>query len=301
MKGFSRPGSVITAALFLAVSVTWGTTWMAMKIALTSFTPLLATGLRFLLASPVLIGFARAGGHPLLFPAGKRRFQCCLALFYFSLPFSLMIYAEETVSSGMASLLFAVMPVAVLSVSWLLTRQGVSRLQLAGTVIVMLALATIIISESGTTEIQSWKGVAAILLAVGCHAVMYVMSKKHCAGISVLTSNALPCLGAALILLIVGFVQTPVGLTHIDTRAIAAVIYLGVVAGILGIMAYFQLQKRVSPFRASMVYFIFPLIALSLDDILNGQTISPLSALMVIPLLVGLFLVLRPSPLSASR
>jgi putative membrane protein PagO len=102
-------------------------------------------------------------------------------------------------------------------------------------------------------------------------------------------------------LLIVGFVQTPVGLTHIDTRAIAAVIYLGVVAGILGIMAYFQLQKRVSPFRASMVYFIFPLIALSLDDILNGQTISPLSALMVIPLLVGLFLVLRPSPLSASR
>lgn len=201
----------------------------------------------------------------------------------------------------MASLLFAAMPVAVLSVSWLLTRQGVSRLQLAGTVIVMLALATIIISESDTTEIQSWKGVAAILLAVGCHAVMYVMSKKHCGGISVLTSNALPCLGAALMLLIVGFVQTPVGLTHIDTRAIAAVIYLGVVAGILGITAYFQLQKRVSPFRASMVYFIFPLIALSLDDILNGQTISPLSALMVIPLLVGLFLVLRPSPLSASR
>jgi putative membrane protein PagO len=93
-----------------------------------------------------------------------------------------MIYAEETVSSGMASLLFAVMPVAVLSVSWLLTRQGVSRLQLAGTVIVMLALATIIISESGTTEIQSWKGVAAILLAVGCHAVMYVMSKNTVAG-----------------------------------------------------------------------------------------------------------------------
>jgi drug/metabolite transporter (DMT)-like permease len=60
-----------------------GTTWIAMKIALTSFTPVLATGLRFLLASPVLIGLARAGGHPLLFPVGKRRFQCCLALFIF--------------------------------------------------------------------------------------------------------------------------------------------------------------------------------------------------------------------------
>lgn len=301
MKGFSRTNSLITAALFLAVSATWGTTWLAMKIALTSFTPVLATGLRFLLASPVLIGLARAGGHPLLFPVGKRRFQCCLALFYFSLPFSLMIYAEETVSSGMASLLFAVMPVAVLSVSWLLTRQGVSRLQLIGTLIVMMALSTIIIRESGTAEIQSWTGVAAILLAVGCHAVMYVLCKKHCSGISVLTSNALPCLGAAFILLIFGLIRTPVDLTHVDTRAIAAVIYLGVVAGILGIMAYFQLQKRVSPFRASMVYFIFPLIALSLDDILNGQAISPLSALMVAPFLAGIFLVLRPSPVSASR
>ena len=301
MKGFSRTNSLITAALFLAVSVTWGTTWLAMKIALTSFTPVLATGLRFLLASPVLIGLARAGGHPLLFPAGKRCFQCCLALFYFSLPFSLMIYGEETVSSGMASLLFAVMPVAVLSVTWLLTRQGVSRLQLFGTVIVMMALGTIIIRESGTTEIQSWKGVAAILLAVVCHAIMYVLCKKHCSGISVLTSNALPCLGAAFILLIFGLIRTPVDLAHVDTRAIAAVIYLGVVAGILGIMAYFQLQKRVSPFRASMVYFIFPLIALSLDDMLNGQAISPLSALMVAPFLAGIFLVLRPSPVSASR
>lgn len=295
MTGFSRPGSVITVALFLAVSVTWGTTWMAMKIALTSFTPLLATGLRFLVASPVLIELARAGGHPLLFPPGKRRFQCGLSLFYFSLPFSLMIYGEETVSPGMASLLFAVMPVAVLSVSWLVTRQGVSRLQLFGTLMVMLALATIIIRESGTAEIQNGKGVAAIMLAMGCHAVMYVLCKKYCTGISVLTSNALPCLGAALMLLISGLIQTPVHLTDIDTRAIAAVVYLGVVAGILGIMAYFQLQKRVSPFRASLVYFVFPLIALSLDDILNGQTISPLSAAMVLPFLAGLVLVLRPA------
>ncbi|STB73314.1 Uncharacterised protein [Citrobacter koseri] len=34
-------------------------------------------------------------------------------LFYFALPFTLMIYGEETVSSGMASLLFSVMPVAI--------------------------------------------------------------------------------------------------------------------------------------------------------------------------------------------
>ncbi|MDU5425907.1 MAG: EamA family transporter [Clostridiales bacterium] len=136
-----------------------------------------------------------------------------------------------------------------------------------------------------------------MLLAVGCHAVMYVMCKKHCGGISVLTSNVLPCLAAALILLTL--VQSPVELTHVDTHAMAAVIYLGFVAGILSIMAYFQLQKWVSLFRASMVCFIFLLIALFLDDIFNGQTISPLSALMVAPYLAGIVLVLRTSRISS--
>ncbi|WP_159196088.1 EamA family transporter, partial [Klebsiella pneumoniae] len=41
--------------LFLLVAVTWGTTWLAMKIALETIPPVFATGMRFLFSAPLLI------------------------------------------------------------------------------------------------------------------------------------------------------------------------------------------------------------------------------------------------------
>ncbi|UUD80755.1 DMT family transporter (plasmid) [Yersinia pestis] len=41
--------------LFIMVSVTWGTTWLAMKLTVETISPIFATGIRFMLAAPVLI------------------------------------------------------------------------------------------------------------------------------------------------------------------------------------------------------------------------------------------------------
>ncbi|MBO1632795.1 EamA family transporter, partial [Yersinia pseudotuberculosis] len=41
--------------LFIMVSVTWGTTWLAMKLTVETIPPIFATGIRFMLAAPVLI------------------------------------------------------------------------------------------------------------------------------------------------------------------------------------------------------------------------------------------------------
>lgn len=294
-------GYMLTAGLFFAVSLTWGTTWMAMKLALVSFPPVFATGLRFLIAAPMLVALTLRANKPLLFPKGKRKFQVLLALFYFSIPFTLMIYGEETVSSGMAALLFSVMPVAIVVTSWLLLGHTISRLQATGVVIVMLALGMIILNESGSTEIESGKGVVAILMAVSLHAVVYVLCRKHCSGISVLTYNALPCFGAAVLLLGCSFWNEHIRTLNITSTAIYAVIYLGGVAGVLGIMAYFQLQKRVLPFYASLVYFVFPLVAIALDDYLTHHMISVTSECMVAVFLLGILLVVYPLWLSSSK
>ncbi len=223
-------GYMLTAGLFFAVSLTWGTTWMAMKLALVSFPPVFATGLRFLIAAPMLVALTLRANKPLLFPKGKRKFQVLLALFSFSIPFTLMIYGEKTVSSGMAALLFSVMPVAVVITSWMFLGHTITRIQAMGVIIVMVALGMITLTESGTTEIESGKGVVAILMAVSLHAVVYVLCRKHCAGISVLTYNALPCFGAAVLLLGCSFWSEHIRTLNITSTSIYAVVYLGGVA-----------------------------------------------------------------------
>ena len=108
---------IIILLLFSLVSITWGTTWIAMKIAVETIPPLFATGVRFLIASPLLIFLCYITKTPLLFPYGQRSFQVIISFFYFSIPFSLMLYGGKYVNSSIASVIFSNMPVVVLILS----------------------------------------------------------------------------------------------------------------------------------------------------------------------------------------
>lgn len=46
---------VSISILFMLVSLTWGTTWLAMRIAVETIPPVFATGMRFMFAAPFLI------------------------------------------------------------------------------------------------------------------------------------------------------------------------------------------------------------------------------------------------------
>lgn len=64
-----RVASLVTAVLFLVVCISWGTTWLGIKIAVESVPPLTAAGLRFLIAFPLFLLFARLR-HETIFSRG---------------------------------------------------------------------------------------------------------------------------------------------------------------------------------------------------------------------------------------
>lgn len=283
--------NLLIIALFSAVALTWGTTWMAMKITVATVPPVFATGLRFLCAAPLLLLLARYKKAPLLFPAGQRSFQLCVMLFYFAIPFTLMIYGERYTSSSLAAIIFATMPAAVLAASLLFLRERTSRQQLLGLAISLGALSTILWHETRDSGESQIRGILALVAAVLIHAVMYVQCKKRCGGISVLSYNALPCLGAGLILTLAGLTEAP-DVTTFAPQALLAIAYLGVVAGVGGILAYFALQQVARPFQASLVFLVFPLIAITLESEINGSSISRESLLLLLPFLLGILLTL---------
>ncbi|WP_241623078.1 DMT family transporter [Rosenbergiella australiborealis] len=284
--------SAIKLLLFIIVALTWGTTWLAMKIAGTSIPPLFATGLRFLCAAPLLLIILKITNTPLLFPKGQRFFQAIISVFYFALPFTLMIYGERWVSSGLASVIFAMMPVAVLSASMILLREKTNTVQLLGLTLALVALISVLLRESQGAASGQLLGILMLVAAVVIHAVMYALCKKRCCQVSVLTFNALPCLMAGILLtLLGGLVEHPV-ITHFSTESLLAVVYLGAFAGVFGIMCYFLLQQRATAFQASTVFLIFPIIALSLENIVYGRSLTFGSLCLMCPLAVGIFLTL---------
>lgn len=283
----------ILFVLFMLVVFTWGSTWMAMKIAVDTIPPIFATGLRFLCATPFLLCIALATKTPLLFPPCQRGFQVIVCLCYFSIPFTLMIYGEKFVSSGLASVIFANMPVAVLVASLLLLKEKTHFLQILGLGISLIALSCILLQES-QTAVNSLSGILSLVLAVIMHASMYVQCKKRGCRVSVITFNALPCLAAGVILSILGWFSEQPHIEHFSMASIWAIFYLGGFAGVFGILCYFALQQKASAFQASIVFLVFPLIALSLEHAVDGHTLSHRSMLFIIPLIIGILLTLIP-------
>jgi drug/metabolite transporter (DMT)-like permease len=272
----SKPwlAGLLTSSLFLIVCLSWGTTWLGIKIAVESVPPLTAAGLRFLIAFPLFLSFALLRKEPLLFPRQSRWFFVFVTLSYFSLPYYLLNYGEMHVSSGLTALLFSCMPVFILIFSALFLREKIYPSQMLGIAIGFASLFMIIRSQGLHLDQAEWLGVLAILSAAVMHALCYVVTKKHGSAISVITYNTLPIGIAGAMLFIVGLnVETP-AFQDITTRSWGALLYLGLVASVGGFIVYFLLLKRLSPIILSFVFIIFPVFAVIIGAWYEGQTLS---------------------------
>jgi putative membrane protein PagO len=272
----SKPwlAGLITSVLFLIVCLSWGTTWLGIKIAVESVPPLTAAGLRFLIAFPLFLSFAMVRKEPLLFPRQSRWFFVFVTLSYFSLPYYLLNYGEMHVSSGLTALLFSCMPVFILLFSALFLREKIYPSQMLGIAIGFGSLFMIIRSQGLHLDQAEWLGMLAILCAAVMHALCYVVTKKHGSAISVITYNTLPIGIAGAMLFFVGLsVETPV-FSDVTTRSWGALLYLGLVASVGGFIVYFLLLKRLSPIILSFVFIIFPVFAVIIGAWYEGQTLS---------------------------
>ena len=272
----SKPwlAGLLTSTLFLIVCLSWGTTWLGIKIAVESVPPLTAAGLRFLIAFPLFLSFALLRKEPLLFPRQSRWFFVFVTLSYFSLPYYLLNYGEMHVSSGLTALLFSCMPVFILLFSALFLRERIYPSQMLGIAIGFGSLFMIIRSQGLHLDQAEWLGVLAILCAAVMHALCYVVTKKHGSAISVITYNTLPIGIAGAMLFIVGLsVETPV-FSDVSARSWGALLYLGLVASVGGFIVYFLLLKRLSPIILSFVFIIFPVFAVIIGAWYEGQTLS---------------------------
>ncbi len=285
---------IIIIILFSLVSTTWGTTWIAMKIATETIPPFFATGMRFLVASPLLIMLAYYTKNPLLFPHGQRWFQLVISIFYFSIPFTLMLYGGMYVNSSIASIIFSNMPVAVLIISFLYLKQKLFLIQKIGIIISLITLLIVLLIELKSECFYQWKGILALLLALFSHAAIYAECQKKCFNVSVITFNALPSLISGILLSFISwFIEKP-NIDDFSYRSILAIIYLGDFSGIFGILSYFYLQQKVSAFYASTVFIIFPVIAGFLENYIYKNTILLCEMWFMFPLIIGILLTLIP-------
>src|SRR5580658_2714772 len=109
-------------AAFFAIYFLWGTTFLAIRIAVQELPPLFAAGVRFLIAGVVLYGFMLVKGQ-----ASPTRTQwrnlACMAVLMFVVVYGMLFWAEKYVPSGIASVLEATIPILTLVIEMIVLRQ----------------------------------------------------------------------------------------------------------------------------------------------------------------------------------
>jgi drug/metabolite transporter (DMT)-like permease len=282
----SLPPLVI--ACLAATWLIWGSTYLAIKIALVSLPPFLQMGSRFLVAGVALLAWMRWRRTPL---PNARQWRNATVVGALMLGGGMggTALAEVSVGSGLVVAFIAVVPLMIALISRV---YGVkpARGELAG---IAVGLAGVLLLTRGAGFQASPAGLAAIATACVTWSLGSVLSQRSLplAPGAMGFASEMICGGVVLMLLAAATGETLPA--RIEPQAIAAWVYLVVAGSLIAFNAYMLLLANTSPGLASSYTFVNPVIAMLLGVAVAGEHITTLEWGAAGVILLGVVLLLR--------
>lgn len=261
---------------FVIISLVWGSTWLAIKIGLTSVPPFFAAGIRFLIASAVLYVILRLRGLSILLTPETRKLYAALIFLSYSIPFALVYWGQQYIPSGLSSILFGAYPFSVAIFSHLLlVKERLTWFKIAGIVFGFVGIVIIFSGDVHWTETAGVLGMACILVSTVMQALAVVLIKKYGQPISPFVMNFVGMLGGGVILGTLGLATESFSAIVWNTAAVGSILYLAIIGSVLVFVTYHWLLKRIEAVYLSLVSFINPIIAVVLGAIVLRETLAP--------------------------
>lgn len=257
---------------FLTLSALWGASFLFMRLAADEFGALPTAGLR--------VGFAALFLVPILlwrgqWPALRARLRPILfvGLLNSGIPFALLSWAVLSITTGLASILNATVPLfgALVAWAWLKDKPNASRL--LGLAIGLLGVALLAWGKASFKPGGTGWALLACLAATLCYAIAASFTKRYLTGVNPLAIATGSQLGATLGLLVPMVWLWPASLP--GPRAWGAVVGLAVLCTGIAYILYFRLIASAGPARALAVTFLVPVFALAYGAVVLGESITP--------------------------
>jgi len=222
-----------------------------------------------------------------------------LGIVQIALPYSLVFWGEEYISSGLSAVLFATLPFFVAIFAHLLKSEKLTRSKIAGILVAFAGLISIFwkdVTASQTLVSQySTFGSLAVVGSAASGALGNVVAKRHAENIDPASNVLIQHLVAAVTLMALGSVTESVVSLKFNPEEIVAVLYLGVVGSALGFIGLYWLLKRTAATNASMVAFVNPIVALFLGWLILQEVPDLNVGFGATLILAGIYLTLKPA------
>jgi drug/metabolite transporter (DMT)-like permease len=294
MHSVQRPSRWRVILAFGLVYLFWGSTYLAIDIAVQTIPPALMCGVRFLIAGVVMLVVCAATGRRIFYSPKQIAVAAVVGLLLLMGGNLTLSYAELSVSSGLAALIVAITPLWFLVLdSLLLGDHHISGRGKAGLFLGILGLFILVWPQLRTGTMGHREFWASISLIAGSFswALGSVLSKRWQSGMDVFSSTAWQVTAAGAGNLIFALIAGDLSHVLWTVRGISATLYLVVCGSWIGYTAYIYLLEHVPTSKVSTYAYVNPVVAVFLGwlilhervdrFILAGSAIVVLSVILV--------------------
>ncbi|HXI29235.1 MAG TPA: EamA family transporter [Vicinamibacterales bacterium] len=269
---------MVTVLAYAAIYLIWGSTFLAIRIAVGSIPPLLMMGVRCLAAGVLLVAWARLRGDRMR--ARDWGHAAIAGALMFGCAYGALAWAEQRIPSGVAALVVATLPLWVTALEWAQRGSRPSSRALAGVAIGFGGVALLVMRGTGAP--LALLPIAVVALGEGAWAVGSLYARPPRLPKSVALNAGMPLLAGGVLLTLTSWAAGELRTFHArdpSTASVAALGYLVIFGSIVAFSAYAWLMQVSAPWRVGTHAYVNPLIAVALGAALADE---PLTAALVV-------------------
>jgi drug/metabolite transporter (DMT)-like permease len=285
--------------VFGALCFIWGSTWLAIKIGLEFLPPFLFAGIRFATATVGLLILTKMLHAHMPRNRSSWMVMLFLGIFQISLPYGLVFWAEQYVTSGLAAVLFATLPFFVVIFAHILVDEKLTKLKAIGVIASFVGLILIfwkdIAVPQGLTANFSLYGGLAVVGSAASGALANVVGKQHAEEIDPASNVLVQSLTGTVVLTSFGLVTEKNTVLSFAPTSVLAILYLGIVGSALAFVGMYWLLTKTTATNVSLITFITPILALILGWVVLQEVPDPNVGLGAMLILAGVYLTIKPA------
>lgn len=276
--------------LFAVMAVIWGIPYLFIRVAVESVSPAVLVFGRTAVGAVVLLPIALLGSDWRAVVA-KWRWVLAFGVVEIAVPWVLLGWAEQRITSSLAGLLVAGVPLLA-TIFGLLTRSrdritGIGLVGLAVGIVGVAAIVGVNVGESNLTAL-------AAMFVVACgYAIGPQIMSRRLNGLSTVAVMGISLTACALVYLPVAIVELPA--TMPPAKVLASIVVLGLVCTAAAFLIFWRLIDEVGPVRSTVVTYLNPAVAAVLGVTVLNEAFTPGMAVGFLLVIAGSVLATMPS------
>ncbi len=261
---------------YLLVCTVWGSTYLAIRIGVQDLPPLLFAGVRFLVAGLLLAALVLATGDTLPRRLRDWRILGVTGLFLLLGGNAVVVWAEQFVESGPASVFVAAMPLWAAFFDAVVPGGGAVFTWRVGVGLALGFLGSTLLAGVTPGELLSadLRGPIALTLASASWALGTVYSKRHPTRTTPFAAAAAQMIVGGAVITLLGLALGEAGTGQLSPAGLGALAYLVVFGSIVGYTAYAYALRHASATVVGTYAYVNPVVAVLLGWVVLHEHVT---------------------------